>query len=153
MMKEEGRVAHLREKRVTSSGPCRDAFIPSVVPAPLLSFRHPFCHSGESRNPRRLPGADMPAGWRKGVLYGGIRLMDWREWASATAGVARRPKLNLPSPRVGVTEIPAFAGKTVALPELRDDSRSQCSRCCRPAFNAVRCSRRCRSRRKREPCS
>ena len=55
----------------------------------------------------------MPASWRKGTLYAGMCL--WREWASATSGVARRPELNLLSLRVGVTWIPAFAGKTVGM--------------------------------------
>ena len=53
----------------------------------------------------------MPASWRKGTLYAGMCL-DRREWASATLRVARRPELNLLSLRLGVTWIPAFAGKT-----------------------------------------
>ena len=89
------------------------------VKAPVPSFRRPYRRSSMPPSFRRKPESTspprcrMPASWRKGTLYGGMCL--WREWASATLRVARGPELNLLSLRVGVTWIPAVAGKAVGM--------------------------------------
>ena len=115
--------------RVVVKAPC--------TPPPRLS--------GESRNPRRPPGVvcpqvgvkapctppprlsvfpakagihvASPVSYARELAY---RHTVWREWASATSGVVRRPESNLLSVRVGVTWIPAFAGKTEGMPERRN---------------------------------
>ena len=87
---------------------------PSRHPASLPVIHHPSRHSGDRRNLRPLPGVVCPRVWRKGTPYAGM-CSDRREWASATSGVGRRPESNLLSLRVGVTWIPAFAGKTTSL--------------------------------------